>query len=1030
MTHRDMSPTCRSATEALTSRAGARYSRAVSGGTLETEEHEDTRVVTSPSLDDAEPAVGTTLDRFELLEEIGRGGMGIVYRARDPQLDRVVALKLVRTEGGGSSASDASATARARMLREAQALAAVSHPNVIPVYDVRRTRAGLCIAMEFVEGPTLRAWMREPRAWQDVVEVFAQAGAGLVAAHEAGLCHRDFKPSNVLVGTTKAGRPRVRVVDFGLARPAGEHVSEGGVFWTTDGSGKLTEAGSVVGTPSFMSPEQHRGGDVGPASDQYSFCVSLYWALYGELPFPSRGRSLRQVLAYKMQCALPRTPPERKAPAWLHSIVLRGLRPDPSDRFASMAVLLSSLRSGRGRRMWWVGAAGLGAASLAGFMVDASPRTPCEVAMDEPAPWTEPQRTATRDALSATAGGEEAWQQLDDALTEYSQRWASAREAACAAGTGHDVEAVRAGLDCLHRGRRSVDALAELFGAADGALLRRTRALVDALPPPQACVGDDAPPVAEMPLPEDPRRAAEAAETARELARVSMIMSAGRYDEAAEVLRPVEARARVLAHPPLLARVLLRKGQISRLRGKYALAEEALVASHTAAREGADPLTVIDASTALVYLLGYRLSRHDEGERWYREAEAAIIRANMNESREAALLLDNWGSVLTDMGRFDEALATHRRALAVGERVEGVGAPGTAVSISNVGAALLDLGRADEARVQYERSLEIRKAAYGLEHPKVISTMVHLGSTYDELGETALARGMLEDALALQERVLGPDHMAVATSATNLSAVLHREREFERALELQQRALAIWTKAYAGDHARVAIGHNNVASTLRKLGRYDDAVTHYERALAVAEVSMGSKHPTVGTFLDNLGDMMRKAERYDDALAYYDRSLEVREAAYGDSHRAVADSLADIALTHKAQGEFDTSLDYQSRANVIYRDTLGEEHPSYLAAQSNLANVMAKVGDLSGARSIHERTLAKRVARFGADHFETASSYLNLADVLLELGEPSQALEHFETAYRIWARELPADDSRTVVAKAGRDACRKRLAAG
>ncbi len=961
--------------------------------------------------------------------------MGVVYRARDPELDRVVALKVVRASDGDSSGSDGDATARARMLREAQALAAVTHPNVIPVYDVRRTSVGLCIAMEYVQGPTLRGWKDESRSWTEVVALFRQAGAGLLAAHEAGLCHRDFKPSNVLVGRTAAGAPWVRVVDFGLARPAGAFVSEGGAFATSDGSGQLTEAGSVVGTPSYMSPEQHRGDDVGPASDQYSFCVSLYWALHGKLPFSTRGRSLRQVLRYKQQCDLPRSSPSRDVPNWLHRLVLRGLSPDPDSRFPGMRELLAGLESGhkRGRRLSWVAATLVGVAGTAGLAVAGTPLSPCAVALAERPPWSDGPRAKVEDALAAgTATGtrdswRETWQGLDAGLTTYAAQWTEARSEVCETTATRDDGATREALECLAQGQRSVEAIVELFSQPDAALLSRADALLDALPRPGACTGGPTQRSSLIAMPQDPWRAAEVAAVAGDLSRVSMIMSAGRYDEAADELRPVEASARVLGHAPLLAQVLLRKGQISRLRGEYKDSELALVESHTFARAGGDTLTAIDAASALCYTVGYRLGRHEDGERWYREADASLIRAGMTESVEAALHWDNWGSVLTGMARFDDALDAHQRALAIRERVEPEGAPGLAVSLGNIAAVLLDLGRAEEARVHYERALEIRRAALGPEHPKVVSTMGHLGATYDDLGETTLARRMLEDAMAVQERVLGPEHISIATSATNLSAVLHREREYDRALVLQERALAIWETAYGPDHARVAIGHNNVASTLRELGRRSEAVTHYERALAVAEISMGSAHPNVGTFLDNLGDMMRLDARYVEALAYYERALEVRTTAFGENHRAVADALADIALCHKGLDAFDESLAFQERANAIYRDALGEEHPSYFSAQNNLGNALAAVGRLSEARELHEATLAKRTDRFGDEHFATAGSHVNLADVLLAMDEPRQALPHFERAHEIWSEELPADDERVVAAKEGRDTCRRQI---
>lgn len=957
--------------------------------------------------------------RFELLEEIGRGGMGVVFRAHDPELDREVALKLVRPPSG--TRESFASGAHARTLREAQAMAAITHPNVIPVFDVLHAAEGLCIAMEYVRGPTLRAWIETPRSWRDVLEVFRQAGEGLGAAHDVGLCHRDFKPSNVLVGLSGAGLPWVRVVDFGLARvlegSASQRSAGDGSFMV---SGSVTETGSVMGTPAYMSPEQHLGREVTPASDQYAFCVSLYWALYGALPFPTRGRTLRQILSYKLGRVLPRRPPERDVPRWLHALVLRGLSPDPGQRFPSMRALLDALasRRARGRAGWWGAGALVGVSAVAGLFFESPPKAPCALQATDPPPWSEVSRSSLQAGLSEV-DADATWAKLDASLTTYAQTWSNARGEVCG---GPRPEA---GLECLARARRSVETLEELLAAPDPELLRRADALVEALPDPQACLGESA--RTALVLPEDPERALDVATLGRELTRISVIMSAGRYEAADEALRPVEQEARALAYAPLLARVLVRKGQVARLLGRYDDSEAALLEAHARALDGDDAATAIDAASALTYLLGYRLRRFDEGERWYRDAEASIARSGMQRSTEAALLWDNWGSVLTASGRFEEGLAAHQRALSIRDEVEDPHSAGHAVSMSNIGGTLLDLDRKEEAVAFLEKALAIRRDALGPEHPKTLAVMGNLATAYDDLGKTVLARSMLEEVIALQERALGPDHVSIATSATNLSAVLHGEREFERALALQRRALAIWEATYGPDHARVAVGHNNIASTLRELGRSEEAVTQYARALAVAESAMGSEHPTVATFLDHLGDMMRLSGRYPEAIAYVERALAVRTAAFGEEHRVVADSISDLALCHKGLGEFDRALELQQRAAAIYRNSLGEDHPSYFAAQSNLANALAGAGRREEARALHAEVLAKREARFGAGHFETASSHVNLADVLLAMGRPKEALPHFDSAHQIWSEALPAGDARTTAAQEGRDACKAEL---
>jgi diguanylate cyclase (GGDEF)-like protein len=312
------------------------------------------------------------IGRFTVLHEIASGGMGVVYAALDEQLDRKVAIKLLHTR------ETRDREAYGRMMREARAMARLSHPNVVQVHDVGRVDGDVFVAMEYVQGLSLRKWLKAaPRSWRDVLDTFRQAGQGLGAAHAAGIVHRDFKPDNVVVTTDR----RVKVLDFGLARwhdprahvpaidgddaPAPPHDDErpsevaeptGGKAEATDvedaepeATGddaalevdrSLTKTGFVMGTPAYMSPEQHKGFPADARSDQFSFCVALYEALYGRRPFP--GRTFNKVARAILESE-PLPPPESsRVPKWLHRVVMRGLSRDPADRFPSMEALLGA----------------------------------------------------------------------------------------------------------------------------------------------------------------------------------------------------------------------------------------------------------------------------------------------------------------------------------------------------------------------------------------------------------------------------------------------------------------------------------------------------------------------------------------------------------------------------------------------------------------------------------------------------------------------------------------------------------------
>jgi len=312
---------------------------------------------TEPRLAERDGAIGGTVGRYVVLGRLGAGGMGVVLSAYDPQLDRKVALKLLRA-GSGLHAGEA----RARLVREAQAIAQLSHPNVVAVYDVGTTASGeVYVAMELVEGETLTQWVRAwERPWRDVLDVFLQAGRGLAAAHGVGLLHRDFKPDNVLVG----GDGRVRVTDFGLARSLITSPSEPQKPLPPGLAAlriSLTATGAVLGTPRYMAPEQVDGRDADARADQFSFCVALYEALYGRHPLP--GGTAVEMVQDRVRAL---GAPDGKVPAPIGKALARGLEREPARRYPSMSALLGELAPPAARAPGRWLAVGAGVAVVAG----------------------------------------------------------------------------------------------------------------------------------------------------------------------------------------------------------------------------------------------------------------------------------------------------------------------------------------------------------------------------------------------------------------------------------------------------------------------------------------------------------------------------------------------------------------------------------------------------------------------------------------------------------------------------------------
>ncbi|HWB78074.1 MAG TPA: serine/threonine-protein kinase, partial [Nannocystaceae bacterium] len=411
--------------------------------------------------------------RYILLEPLGGGAMGLVWRAYDPTLDRKVAVKLIRAVPG------ARAEAHAALLREAQTIAGVSHPNVVAVfdtgtYDEREVfgdadGVGVFLVMELVEGPTLQQWLGErERKWREVVEVMLAAARGLAAVHRRGLVHRDVKPANVLIGDP------VRVADFGLAAAA--------VAQPDHDAPRV-----IAGTPGYMAPEQYEGR-FDARSDQFAFCVTLWRALYGHVPAtPSSTKGQRR----EREAAIPMQPPNSSVPRWLHAIVVRGLQTDPADRWSDMDALVRALGRDPARTARRVAAVVLATGTALGLgLLLGQPRGgPCA---DDPmqAVWNPAlaDEVEQRFVAARVPFASESMAFVRRGLDAYAQTWREGWQRVCATST---EAAQQAELACLQRGLHRVGGLVEMLRSADPLAVERAAFAVDELPRPRECVSDE-----------------------------------------------------------------------------------------------------------------------------------------------------------------------------------------------------------------------------------------------------------------------------------------------------------------------------------------------------------------------------------------------------------------------------------------------------------------------------------------------------------------------------------------------------------
>ncbi|HYV48658.1 MAG TPA: serine/threonine-protein kinase [Myxococcaceae bacterium] len=880
--------------------------------------------------------------RFAPLQRLGAGGMGIVYAAYDEQLERKVALKLLLSSG-----AERDPGGQERLLREAQALARLSHPNVVTIYDVGVYEGRVFIAMEYVRGQTLRAWLdAAPRDLRAVLSTFIQAGRGLAAAHDQQIVHKDFKPENVMVGDDG----RARVLDFGLARAGGD-----------PGPPERAVAPERLpsGTPAYMAPEQHSSGPVDARADQFAFCVALYEALFGERPFDGQDR---QELARRVATGeLRSTPSGREVPAWLRATVVRGLHPIRSERWPSMHALLAQLDRDRGatRRRWLFAAGTVAAAAVATWLTSfavTAPERACsggQARMREV--WGEAQRAKVDDALRqpGLAYTADLAESVKHRLDEYAGSWVETRRQACLAHRRGEQPDELFDLQeaCLEDRRREMSALVQLLGrTGDDAVKQPVRA-AEGLDPVDRCA--DAQRLRAESTPLGPSAAKDGERLRERLAAARADHLAGWYEQASKEAGDIAADAK--PYPSLETLALFQRGWAQSALGRAPEASASLQEAYWGALASKQDWLATQAAIKLLMVLGSRQDLFDEAQPWERNARALVER-QPHDRRLQADFFTSRGQVRQQRGQDAEAEDDYRKAVSILEAAHGPDDWAIGVPLGYLEQLVYKRGDFGEALKQYKRILEIDKRSLGEKHPWVATDLTYLGMVLLDQGEHREALEALRRALDIKEKAFGPENSNLASTLNNLGDALLDAARPEEALEQYRRALRL----KGPNELHLSFTHQGLGWALLRLGRWKDARTHLEQALQIRTRIQGAESPLAGETLSCLGDALRGEGRRAEAASRYQQALGILERGYDAQHPDVAYPLTGLGELRLAEGSPASAIPLLERA-VQIRASRGGPRIERARARYLLARALVvshpPAASLGRARELAEEAL-------------------------------------------------------------------------
>jgi hypothetical protein len=815
---------------------------------------------------------GEELGHYLIRTRLAAGPRGEVYLAYDARAGGLVSLRLLPADGADESA--------AQPPSEARALAELRHPHVLAPHEVGVLAGRAFIAQPYLEEPTLEQWLKEkPRGWREVVRLFVQVGRGLEAAHAAGVVHRDLWPGCVLVGP----QGQARLKDFSLAsagaraarqEPGSEpqplHLAPG---WR----------GVVGGAPGYMAPEQLRWQPADERSDQYSFCASLYEALYGERAFPGERpeQTWRQVLAGEALVQ----PRDKGVPRWVQEVVRRGLAYRPAERYASMGALLRHLEGKTARGRWLSAGVAVGLVVAGAWGWVRGPGRACAVSEQEWAGvWDEPRRQTLQRAFLATGqpSTDKVWHSVEQGLERYTRQWRESRREACEATRvrGEQSEAVLGlKLRCLERRRKEVGALVEVLVGLRGKESAQGAQAVERLTPLEVCADLATLPAQEQ-LPEDPSVRARVEELQERLLRVKALLMAGLYVQGLEQANGLTEAAEATGFQPLIAESWLTLTRLQSYRTlQPALIIQSAHRSAQAALASGQLQEVVRAWLELVTAqeqLGKPAAAQQELWLHYLEGllEAAGNPAPLQADYESRLAF-----ILTLRGSYAEGLVHARKSVALRERLYGPQSLQTAGALKELARVAVYAGEPKEALNATLRALDFYKSTLGLEHRSTLRALEALGRIQGQTGQFAESAATFEQVLAIMERLSVTEDKDRLTALSNLAVTYAEQGRYVEANRTLERVFAIVDKMKAGESIHAVIALGNLAEVKYQQGENSEALRVARQALALAEKVTSPQSTFYISISTTAGEIELQAGNVSKALPLLERAVRLMEAA-------------------------------------------------------------------------------------------------------------------------------------------------------